>query len=49
MWGSALVKSKLHLQFFTENVQKQYPQAKIIIPEKDAADGACQMALNMAK
>ena len=49
VWGSALVKSKLHLQYFTENVKAKYPAAKIILPEKDACDGACMMALANAR
>nr|MBR4281157.1 N-acetylglucosamine kinase [Clostridia bacterium] len=49
VWGSALVKSKLHLGFFTEKIKAKYPDAQVIIPERDAADGACRMALEMAK
>ena len=49
VWGGALVKSKLHLQYFTENVKAKYPAAKIILPEKDACDGACMMALANAR
>ena len=49
VWGSALVKSKLHLQFFTENVKSKYPNAVIVLPEKDACDGACMMAIDMVK
>ena len=43
------MKSKLHLQYFTENVKSKYPAAKIILPEKDACDGACMMALANAR
>ena len=49
VWGSALVKSKLHMQYFTENVKAKYPGAKIILPEMDACDGACMMALDKAR
>ena len=49
VWGGALVKSKLHLQYFTENVKSTYPAAKIILPEKDACDGACMIALANAR
>ena len=47
VWGSALVKSKLHMQFFTENVKAKYSRDVIVLPEKDACDGACMMALDM--
>jgi len=49
VWGSALIKSKLHMEFFTRNLKAKYPAALIIIPDKDAADGACQMAIDMVK
>lgn len=49
VWGSAIVKSELHLRLFTRNLREKYPTARVIIPDKDAADGACQMAIDMAK
>ena len=49
VWGSAIVKSRLHLENFTRLVKAKYPEAKVLLPEKDAVDGACMMALEMAK
>lgn len=47
LWGSALIRSEIHLQFFQRNLLAKYPGAQVIIPDKDAADGACRMALDM--
>jgi len=49
VWGSAIVKSRLHLENFTRLVKEKYPEAKVLLPEKEAVDGACMMALEMAK
>ncbi len=49
VWGSALVKSELHLQFFTKKLQTKYPAARIVVPDKDAAEGACLMALDLIR
>ena len=49
VWGSAIVKNRLHLENFTRLVKAKYPEAKVLLPEKDAVDGACMMALEMAK
>lgn len=49
VWGSAIVKSRLHLEHFTRLVHEKYPAAKVILPEKEAVEGACLMALEMVK
>ena len=49
VWGSAIVKSKLHLAEFSRILTEKYPNAKIALPQTDAADGACRMALSMCK
>lgn len=47
VWGSAIVKSKLHFAEFSRILTEKYPNADILLPTKDAADGACRMALSM--
>lgn len=47
VWGSTILKSKLHLQTFTQLQQEKLPQATILLPEKNAVEGAVQMALEM--
>lgn len=49
IWGSAIVKSKLHRQFFEEAIKAKYPNAVIIVPTKTAAESACELALTFAK
>jgi len=49
VWGSAIVKSKLHLEHFTRLVKEKYPEAKVLLPQRDAVEGACLMALEMAR
>ena len=36
-------------QGLADIVKAKYPQAVIVLPEKDACDGACMMALDMVK
>lgn len=47
VWGSAIVKSRMHLENFTRLVKEKYPEARVMLPEKEAVDGACAMALEM--
>jgi N-acetylglucosamine kinase-like BadF-type ATPase len=44
-WGSALVKSPLYLEYFTRTLTEKYPDAQVVVSEKDAAEGACAIAL----
>jgi N-acetylglucosamine kinase-like BadF-type ATPase len=43
-WGSALVKSPLHFMHFKQLFAANHPAAQVLIPDKDAAHGACEMA-----
>lgn len=49
IWGSAIVKSKLHRQFFEEAVKAKYPNAVVVVPQKSAAESACELALTFVK
>ena len=49
VWGSAITKSRLHFHFFKEKFENEYHHVQVILPEKDAADGALQMALDLLK
>ena len=49
VWGSVIVNSRLHREAFAQAVLAHYPLANIVIPEKDAADGALMMALNLCR
>ena len=49
VWGSVIVNSRLHREAFTQAIHADYPLAQIIIPEKDAADGALMMALQLCR
>lgn len=44
-WGSAIAKSPSHFSRFKEILLRKYPNAQILVSEKDAAQGACAMAL----
>ena len=44
-WGSALVKSPVHLEAFCALFAKHFPNALVRVAEEDAAMGACRMAL----
>lgn len=48
-WGSAIVKSPLHMKFYSENLKAKYPHVEVRTSEKDAAEGACRMALERLK
>lgn len=43
-WGSAIVKSKLHFQFFQELFTEKYDNVEVLIAREDAAMGACRIA-----
>ncbi len=44
-WGSAIVKSPLHFKLFSEQFYNKYGNVLVLVPDKDAAEGACEMAL----
>lgn len=44
-WGSAIVKSAVQLETFKAAVRRRYPQAEVRVAQRDAADGAVDMAL----
>ena len=44
-WGSAIAKSPLHLAYFTREILADFPGAIVRVSHKDAAEGACSMAL----
>ncbi len=43
-WGSAIIKSPLHFQFFKQNLEQNYPDVQVCIADIDAGMGACRMA-----
>lgn len=47
VWGSAIVKNPLHYHRFVELMKTNYPKMAVKIPEKDAAEGACALALDL--
>ena len=47
LWGSCILKSPIILRHFTEIIEKKFPQAQICFPEKEAIDGAVEMALEL--
>ena len=49
IWGSNLVKSEIVQHCFTQLIVSRYPQAKIVIPQREAIDGAISMALELVK
>lgn len=49
VWGSNILKSELVFDRFSRLVRETYPEAAIIIPEKEAIDGAVEMALSLRK
>lgn len=49
VWGSNIVKSAIVLDRFTELVTKRYPGVRILLPEKEAIDGAVEMALELLR
>lgn len=48
-WGSAIVKSRLHFQFFRELFAAKYDHVEVLIATEDAAMGACRMAQTRLK
>lgn len=44
-WGSAIIKSAVQFGAFRQSLLRDYPAAKIRIADRDAADGAIDMAL----
>ncbi len=47
LWGSNILKSEIVQEQFRKLVYRSYPQARICLPEKEAVDGAVEMALNV--
>lgn len=48
LWGSNAVCSPLHIQTFRESAARRYPQARVLLPEKTATEGAVELALSLA-
>ena len=47
IWGSNIVKSQVIREEFERLAAEQYPKARILLPEKEAIDGAVEMALKL--
>ena len=47
VWGSAIVKSQYHFSEFCRLFHEKYDNVSVVKPQKDAADGACRLALEM--
>ncbi|NLS85971.1 MAG: hypothetical protein GXZ14_10340 [Ruminococcaceae bacterium] len=48
VWGSNIVKSKVHYTHFLQLIKQCIPNAEICFPTKSALDGACELALDRA-
>ena len=46
MWGSVFVNNEFFTEEYRSLFTKHYPNAKMIFPNGDAADGASSMALD---
>lgn len=46
MWGSVFVKNEFFTNEYKRQFSRYYPNAKIVFPEGDAADGAASIALD---
>lgn len=46
LWGSVLLNCRIEQEAFRRLIQEKYPQAEFCLPEKDAAQGAVEIALN---
>lgn len=49
LWGSNLLKSQVLLSYFTERIHMHFPLARICLPEKEAIDGAVDIALKLVQ
>lgn len=47
VWGSTLLKSQILLSHFSMLFHERFPQAVICLPQKEAVEGAVQMALEV--
>ena len=47
VWGSAIVKNPLSFAAFADRMKKFRPAADVRIPQTDAAEGACRLALDI--
>lgn len=47
VWGSAIVKNPYHFRLFKEELEKEYKNVTVGIADRDAAYGACQIALDI--
>ena len=45
IWGSTILKGKVQQWYFREMLSEKYPNARIKLPDRDAADGAVEWAL----
>ena len=46
VWGSVFVKNEFFLAEYTRLFSRSYPNAKVVFPDGDAADGAADLALD---
>lgn len=49
VWGSNIIKSEFVLNSFSEGIKVRYPKARIVLPQREAIDGAVDMALKLLK
>ncbi len=49
LWGSNVLKSRLHLDTVRRLVKENLPQAEILLPAKTAVEGAVELALGLAR
>ena len=46
-WGSAIVKNPYHFELFKEQFLAKYPNVTVTVAGRDAAYGACRIALDV--
>lgn len=46
-WGSAIVKNPRHYQLFKERFREKYGNVTVTVANRDAAYGACSIALDI--
>lgn len=46
LWGSTILKSTVLLKYFSEQFNRRFPRAVLCLPQKEAVEGAVEMALN---
>ena len=49
VWGGVILNCRIYQEEFSRLLKQAYPGAQLVLPQRDAADGAVDLALNLVR